>query len=61
MLRETLLDAANKGKLNSADTKQIRELTDDLSPSKIGPKKSKKEINDKMREMYAKYWKTLKA
>ena len=55
MLRETLLDAANKGKLNSADTKQIRELTDDLSPSKIGPKKSKKEINHKMREMYAKY------
>ena len=58
-LRETLLDAANKGKLSSADTRQIRELADDLSPSKKGPKKPKKEVNDKMREMYAKYWKTL--
>jgi hypothetical protein len=59
-LRDTLFDAANKGKLNPADTKEIMTMADELSPSKKDIKKRpKKVIHDKMREMYAKYWKTL--
>jgi hypothetical protein len=59
-LRDTLFDAANKGRLNPADTKEIMTMADELSPSKKDIKKRpKKVIHDKMREMYAKYWKTL--
>ena len=59
-LRDILFDAANKGKMNPADTREIRAMADELLPSKKDIKKRpKKVIHDKMREMYAKYWKTL--